>query len=965
MDVSRLAEKTKSVIADAHSNALLHKNAEITEYHMLFALVNNENNINYKILSNMGVDVEDLRKNLEQVINTLSQSTTAGSVKFSPEVEEQITEADRQAEIMKDDLISVEHLMLGIILKCTPSLARLLKLFGITKKDFLATLKKFRNNVDSMESSATAKEGGEDEEDILLKFGKDVTELARNNKLDPVIGRDSEIRNVIRILSRKTKNNPVLIGEPGVGKTAIVEGLAQRIIRGDVPTSLKNKRLYSLDLGLLVAGAKYRGEFEERLNGILKALEEDAGNTLLFIDEIHNLVGAGGSGGSMDASNLLKPKLSRGELHCMGATTLDEYREYIEKDPALARRFQPVIVNEPTVDDTITILRGIQEKFEIFHGVKIQDQALIAAATLSDRYITDRFLPDKAIDLVDEACSMVRTEMESMPTEIDDVSRRIMQLEIEEAALERGNDEGAREQLNKVQSELGTLRVKYNKMKENWEAEKKNIETVQKLKEKIDQVNAQIEAAERNYDLNKAADLKYSTLPNLQTVLEQEEKAAEARAGGKKSLLRNKVTAEEIQQIVSRWTGIPVTKMQEGERLKLLNLEETLHQSVIGQDEAVKKVTECIMRSRAGIANPNKPLGSFLFLGPTGVGKTELAKTLARNLFDDEKNMIRIDMSEYMEKFSVTRLIGAPPGYVGYEEGGQLTEAVRRKPYSVVLFDEVEKAHPDVFNIFLQILDDGRVTDSQGRLIDFKNTVLILTSNLGAQVILDSISRTGGISEEARKDINQALRSHFKPEFLNRLDETVIFNPLGKDMVVDIVKLQLKYLEKRLNESKITMDVTDDAIKYIIEIGYDINYGARPLKRTIQNEVETLLSKEIIAQNIKPGDNIQVYYDTVKSDLAYRKITPMTNQINTENRGAPVSQGRFVNNNQPIVNQAPTNPQTQNNNPMPNQPFPNAQNNGNGIQVTGANNVSNNVPEEIDSVNLMNLYNDNAENNQQ
>ena len=965
MDVSRLAEKTKSVIADAHSNALLHKNAEITEYHMLFALVNNENNINYKTLSNMGVDVEDLRKNLEQVINTLSQSTTAGSVKFSPEVEEQITEADRQAEIMKDDLISVEHLMLGIILKCTPSLARLLKLFGITKKDFLATLKKFRNNVDSMESSATAKEGGEDEEDILLKFGKDVTELARNNKLDPVIGRDSEIRNVIRILSRKTKNNPVLIGEPGVGKTAIVEGLAQRIIRGDVPTSLKNKRLYSLDLGLLVAGAKYRGEFEERLNGILKALEEDAGNTLLFIDEIHNLVGAGGSGGSMDASNLLKPKLSRGELHCMGATTLDEYREYIEKDPALARRFQPVIVNEPTVDDTITILRGIQEKFEIFHGVKIQDQALISAATLSDRYITDRFLPDKAIDLVDEACSMVRTEMESMPTEIDDVSRRIMQLEIEEAALERGNDEGAREQLNKVQSELGTLRVKYNKMKENWEAEKKNIETVQKLKEKIDQVNAQIEAAERNYDLNKAADLKYSTLPNLQTVLEQEEKAAEARAGGKKSLLRNKVTAEEIQQIVSRWTGIPVTKMQEGERLKLLNLEETLHQSVIGQDEAVKKVTECIMRSRAGIANPNKPLGSFLFLGPTGVGKTELAKTLARNLFDDEKNMIRIDMSEYMEKFSVTRLIGAPPGYVGYEEGGQLTEAVRRKPYSVVLFDEVEKAHPDVFNIFLQILDDGRVTDSQGRLIDFKNTVLILTSNLGAQVILDSISRTGGISEEARKDINQALRSHFKPEFLNRLDETVIFNPLGKDMVVDIVKLQLKYLEKRLNESKITMDVTDDAIKYIIEIGYDINYGARPLKRTIQNEVETLLSKEIIAQNIKPGDNIQVYYDTVKSDLAYRKITPMTNQINTENRGAPVSQGRFVNNNQPIVNQAPTNPQTQNNNPMPNQPFPNAQNNGNGIQVTGANNVSNNVPEEIDSVNLMNLYNDNAENNQQ
>ena len=974
MDVSRLAEKTKSVIADAHNSAILHRNSEITEYHMLFALVNNENNINYKILSNMGVDVEDLRKNVEQVINTLSQNAGGGAVKFSPEVEEQIAEADKQAMSMKDDLISVEHLMLGIIVKCTPSLARLLKLFGITKKDFLATLKKFRNNVDSMESSATASaDSGEEEEDILLKFGKDVTELARNNKLDPVIGRDSEIRNVIRILSRKTKNNPVLIGEPGVGKTAIVEGLAQRIIRGDVPTSLKNKRLYSLDLGLLVAGAKYRGEFEERLNGILKALEEDAGNTLLFIDEIHNLVGAGGNGGSMDASNLLKPKLSRGELHCMGATTLDEYREYIEKDPALARRFQSVMVNEPTVDDTITILRGIQEKFEIFHGVKIQDQALIAAATLSDRYITDRFLPDKAIDLVDEACSMVRTEMESMPTEIDDVSRKIMQLEIEEAALERGNDEGAKEQLTKVQSELATLRGKYNQMKANWEAEKKNIETVQKLKEKIDQVNAQIEAAQRNYDLNKAADLKYSTLPNLQTVLEQEEKAAEARAGGRKSLLRNKVTAEEIQQIVSRWTGIPVTKMQEGERLKLLNLEETLHESVIGQDEAVKKVTECIMRSRAGIANPNKPLGSFLFLGPTGVGKTELAKTLARNLFDDEKNMIRIDMSEYMEKFSVTRLIGAPPGYVGYEEGGQLTEAVRRKPYSVVLFDEVEKAHPDVFNIFLQILDDGRVTDSQGRLIDFKNTVLILTSNLGAQVILDSISSTGGISEEAKKEINQALRSHFKPEFLNRLDETVIFNPLGKDMVVDIVKLQLKYLEKRLNENKITMEVTDDAIKYIIEIGYDINYGARPLKRTIQNEVETLLSKEIIAQNIKPGDNIQVYYDTVKSELAYRKLNPQVNHIDTEIKGAPVSQGRYVNNNQPIANQQPqqttqapvTNPQVSNTNQPINPQMPNNHSNGNGIQVTGANNFPNSAPEEIDSINLMNLYNENSDNNNQ
>ena len=972
MDISRLTEKTKSVISEAHSNASLHRNSEITEYHMLFALVNNENNMNYKILSDMGVDVEDLKKNVEQVINTLPESVGNTPIKFAQEVEEQITEADRQAANMKDELISVEHLMLGIIIRCTPNLARLLKLFGITKKDFLSTLKKFRNNVDSMESSANVTEGKpEEEEDILLKFGKDVTELARNNKLDPVIGRDSEIRNVIRILSRKTKNNPVLIGEPGVGKTAIVEGLAQRIIRGDVPTSLKNKRLYSLDLGLLVAGAKYRGEFEERLNGILKALEEDAGNTLLFIDEIHNLVGAGGSGGSMDASNLLKPKLSRGELHCMGATTLDEYREYIEKDPALARRFQSVLVSEPTVDDTITILRGIQEKFEIFHGVKIQDQALIAAASLSDRYITDRFLPDKAIDLVDEACSMVRTEMESMPTEIDDVSRKIMQLEIEEAALERGNDESTKEQLAKVQRELSTLRANYNDMKSKWEAEKKNIETVQKLKEKIDQVNAQIAAAERNYDLNKAADLKYSTLPNLQTVLEQEEKAAEARMGGKNSLLRNKVTAEEIQQIVSRWTGIPVTKMKEGERLKLLNLEETLHQSVIGQDEAVRKVTECIMRSRAGISNPNKPLGSFLFLGPTGVGKTELAKTLARNLFDDEKNMIRIDMSEYMEKFSVTRLIGAPPGYVGYEEGGQLTEAVRRKPYSVVLFDEVEKAHPDVFNIFLQILDDGRVTDSQGRLIDFKNTVLILTSNLGAQVILDSISKTGGITEDAKKEINQALRSHFKPEFLNRLDETVIFNPLGRDMVVDIVKLQLKYLQKRLEENKITLDVSDDAIKYIIDIGYDINFGARPLKRTIQNELETLLSREIIAQNIKPGDSVQVYYDTVKSDLAYRKLAQNTQTLNTENRGAEVSQGKYVNNQQP-QNPVQNNPQPVNRpngnviNPdfNPNPQIPNQPINNNGIQVTGANNYPNSVPED-DSINLMNFYNENSENNQQ
>ena len=676
----------------------------------------------------------------------------------------------------------------------------------------------------------------------------------------------------MRILTRKTKNNPVLIGEPGVGKTAIVEGLAQRIVRGDVPTSLKDKHIYSLDLGLLVAGAKYKGEFEERLTSVMNELDKSEGNILLFIDEIHNLVGAGKSEGAMDASNLLKPKLSRGELHCMGATTLDEYREYIEKDPALARRFQPVMVNEPTVEDTITILRGIQEKFEIFHGVKIQDQALIAAATLSNRYITDRFLPDKAIDLIDEACAMVRTEMESMPIELDEISRKIMQHEIEEAALEREEDNSSKDQLAKVQKELAELRDKFTEMKAKWEEEKKNIARVKALKEQIDLVNAQIEQAERNYDLNKAAELKYSTLPNLKTVLEQEEKEAEKRQGGKSTLLRNKVTAEEIQQIVSRWTGIPVTKMQEGERLKIMNLESTLHESVIGQDEAVKKVTECIIRSRAGIANPNRPIGSFLFLGPTGVGKTELAKTLARTLFDDEKNMIRIDMSEYMEKFSVTRLIGAPPGYVGYEEGGQLTEAVRRKPYSVVLFDEVEKAHPDVFNIFLQILDDGRVTDSQGRLIDFKNTILILTSNLGSQYILDSISENGKITEEARTEINQALRTHFRPEFLNRLDETICFNPLGKEQVYNIVKLMLKDLSNRLAYKDIKFNITNEAIDFIIEIGYDVNFGARPLKRTIQSEVETLVSKAIIAKEINSGDNIEVYLNKEQEELELRKI---------------------------------------------------------------------------------------------
>ena len=864
MNISSLTEKSKTLISDASNIAIQNRNAEITEFHMVDAMIDNENNLIYQLLKNMGVSVADLKENIEDEIRNLPKITGNVAMRFSPEVDEELQESERQAKNMKDEYISVEHIMLGIIEKCTPKLSKIFKLYRIDKHRFLVALKDVRGNV------SVRTDTPENTYDVLLKFGKDVTEQARNNKLDPVIGRDEEIRNVMRILTRKTKNNPVLIGEPGVGKTAIVEGLAQRIVRGDVPTSLKDKHIYSLDLGLLVAGAKYKGEFEERLTSVMNELDKSEGNILLFIDEIHNLVGAGKSEGAMDASNLLKPKLSRGELHCMGATTLDEYREYIEKDPALARRFQPVMVNEPTVEDTITILRGIQEKFEIFHGVKIQDQALIAAATLSNRYITDRFLPDKAIDLIDEACAMVRTEMESMPIELDEISRKIMQHEIEEAALEREEDSSSKNQLAKVQKELADLRDKFTAMKAKWEEEKKNIARVKALKEQIDVVNAQIEQAERNYDLNKAAELKYSTLPNLKTVLEQEEKEAEKRQGGKSTLLRNKVTAEEIQQIVSRWTGIPVTKMQEGERLKIMNLESTLHESVIGQDEAVKKVTECIIRSRAGIANPNRPIGSFLFLGPTGVGKTELAKTLARTLFDDEKNMIRIDMSEYMEKFSVTRLIGAPPGYVGYEEGGQLTEAVRRKPYSVVLFDEVEKAHPDVFNIFLQILDDGRITDSQGRLIDFKNTILILTSNLGSQYILDSISENGKITDEARENINQALRSHFRPEFLNRLDETICFNPLGKEQVYNIVKLMLKDLSNRLAYKEIKFNITDDAIDYLIEIGYDINFGARPLKRTIQSEVETLVSKAIIAKEIDSGDNIEVYLDG--EELKLRKL---------------------------------------------------------------------------------------------
>lgn len=851
MNVANFTEKSKQTITIASNIATRNQNAEITEYHMLSALISTDDGLVTLLLKKMDVDINSLRNSCQIEIDKLSQITGSIALRFSENIEKALENAEKQAKSMKDEFISVEHIMLGMIDEASQDFKQMLKLYAITKTKFLSALKDVRGN------TSVTSDTPEGTYDALSKFGRDLTAYARQNKLEPVIGRDDEIRNVIRILTRKTKNNPVLIGEPGVGKTAIVEGLAQRIIRGDVPTSLKNKTIFSLDLGTLIAGAKYRGEFEERLKAVLNEIDKSNGNIILFIDEIHNIVGAGASDGAMDASNLLKPMLARGELHCMGATTLDEYREYIEKDAALARRFQPVQVAEPTVEDAITILRGIQEKFEIFHGVKIQDQALISAVTLSNRYITDRFLPDKAIDLVDEACAMIRSEMESMPIELDEISRKIMQHEIEEAALQKEESEESRQNLQKVRDELTSLREKFKNLKAKWDTEKKGAEKITKLKTKIDEVNSQIEQAERVYDLNKAAELKYSTLPNLQKVLEQEEKEFE-NSQGKSTLVRNKVTEDEISKIVAKWTGIPVTKLVEGEREKILNLENILHESVIGQEEAVKKVSDAIIRSRAGIANPNRPIGSFLFLGPTGVGKTELAKTLAKTLFDDEKNMIRFDMSEYMEKFSVTRLIGAPPGYVGYDEGGQLTEAVRRKPYSVLLFDEVEKAHPDVFNIFLQILDDGRVTDSQGRLVDFKNTIIILTSNLGSQAILDSISAYQEITDEAKEVVDRALKNHFRPEFLNRLDEIIYFNALSKTEIFGIVKLLLNDLRKRLLDKGIDFKITKDAIEYIIEKGYDINFGARPLKRTIQSEIETMVAKAIVAQNVLEGSTVEI-----------------------------------------------------------------------------------------------------------
>lgn len=863
MNVANFTEKSKQTITIASNIATRNQNAEITEYHMLSALISTDDGLVTLLLKKMDVDINSLRNSCQMEIDKLSQITGSIALRFSENIEKALENAEKQAKSMKDGFISVEHIMLGMIDEASQDFKQMLKLYAITKTKFLSALKDVRGN------TSVTSDTPEGTYDALSKFGRDLTAYARQNKLEPVIGRDDEIRNVIRILTRKTKNNPVLIGEPGVGKTAIVEGLAQRIIRGDVPTSLKNKTIFSLDLGTLIAGAKYRGEFEERLKAVLNEIDKSNGNIILFIDEIHNIVGAGASDGAMDASNLLKPMLARGELHCMGATTLDEYREYIEKDAALARRFQPVQVAEPTVEDAITILRGIQEKFEIFHGVKIQDQALIAAVMLSNRYITDRFLPDKAIDLVDEACAMIRSEMESMPIELDEISRKIMQHEIEEAALQKEESEESRQNLQKVRDELTSLREKFKNLKAKWDTEKKGAEKITKLKTKIDEVNSQIEQAERVYDLNKAAELKYSTLPNLQKVLEQEEKEFE-KSQGKSTLVRNKVTEDEISKIVAKWTGIPVTKLVEGEREKILNLENILHESVIGQEEAVKKVSDAIIRSRAGIANPNRPIGSFLFLGPTGVGKTELAKNLAKTLFDDEKNMIRFDMSEYMEKFSVTRLIGAPPGYVGYEEGGQLTEAVRRKPYSVLLFDEVEKAHPDVFNIFLQILDDGRVTDSQGRLVDFKNTIIILTSNLGSQAILDSISAYQEITDEAKEVVDRALKNHFRPEFLNRLDEIIYFNALSKTEIFGIVKLLLNDLRKRLQDKGIDFKITKEAIEYIIEKGYDINFGARPLKRTIQTEIETMVAKAIVAQDVIEGATVEVVVNGEEDCLEIR-----------------------------------------------------------------------------------------------
>ena len=859
MNLNQFTQKSVEAIQAAQQLAGERQNQQIRQEHLLLCLLEQKEGLIPQLMQKIGIDPAALRQKLTAAVERLPQvsGSGAGQMYLSRELEQALNEAEKIAGEMHDEYTSVEHLMLGLLEKADDTLTGLFREAGLTKEKFMAALRQVRGN------RSVTTDTPEDTYDVLKKYGRDLTAAARSQKLDPVIGRDEEIRNVIRILSRKTKNNPCLIGEPGVGKTAIAEGLALRIVAGDVPENLKDKTLFSLDMGALVAGAKFRGEFEERLKAVLNEVQQSEGKIILFIDELHTIVGAGKTDGAMDAGNLLKPMLARGELHCIGATTLNEYRKYIEKDAALERRFQPVMVAEPTVEDTIAILRGLKERYEVYHGVKIQDAALIAAATLSNRYITDRFLPDKAIDLVDEACALIKTEMNSMPTEMDELRHRIMQLEIEEAAMKKETDKLTLAHLAEVQKELAELREQFNGMKARWENEKQSIGKVQSLRQEIEKINAEIEMAQNRYDLNKAAELKYGRLPQLQKELEEAEASGEAEEK-EDTLLRDKVTEEEISRIVARWTGIPVAKLMEGEREKLLHLEDILHQRVIGQKEAVTKVSDAILRSRAGIRDPKRPIGSFLFLGPTGVGKTELAKALAEALFDDEHNIVRIDMSEYMEKYSVSRLIGAPPGYVGYEEGGQLTESVRRRPYSVVLFDEVEKAHPDVFNVLLQVLDDGRITDSQGRTVDFKNTIIILTSNLGSDLILEGIGENGEISEEARDGVTQLLRRSFRPEFLNRLDEIVFYKPLTRENIHGIVDLLVADLQKRMAQKQLTVTLTDAAKDYLIAKGYDPIYGARPLKRLIQTEVETLLARWIIAEDPAPETAITVDYDGQK-----------------------------------------------------------------------------------------------------
>jgi len=849
MNAEKYTQKTIETINTAQAMAQENGNQYLTPEHLLYALADQDGGLIGSIFGTMGVNCDELLSELDTAISKLPRvSGGGGEVYASPETAKILRFADKVAEKMGDDYVSVEHLMLGIFNDGTPAVKNLLQSHGITKQRFTEELSKVK-------TSPVTSDDPESTYDALKKYGSDLVERARNNELDPVIGRDGEIRNVVLILSRKTKNNPVLIGEPGVGKTAIAEGLAQRIVRGDVPEGLKDKTIFSLDMGALIAGAKYRGEFEERLKAVLQEIKKSDGRIILFIDELHTIVGAGKTEGSMDAGNLLKPMLARGELHCIGATTLDEYRKYIEKDAALERRFQPVMVDEPTVEDTISILRGLKERYEIFHGVRIHDNALVAAATLSNRYITDRFLPDKSIDLVDEACAMIRTEIDSMPSELDDIRRHIMQLEIEEMALKKEDDQLSRDRLTKLAKELADEKDRFNAMKSRWESEKSSVDEVKTIKSEIEKTNAAIEQAQSNLEYEKAAKLKYSDLPALQKKLAEAEEKSEKRATSN-TMVRDTVTEEEIAAIVGKWTGIPVSRLVEGEREKLLHLDEIIHKRVIGQDEAVRLVTEAIQRSRAGIADPNRPIGSFLFLGPTGVGKTELAKSLADCLFDDEHNMVRIDMTEYMEKFSVSRLIGAPPGYVGYDEGGQLTEAVRRRPYSVVLFDEVEKAHPDVFNILLQILDDGRITDSQGHTVDFKNTIIILTSNLGSQYLLDGITPDGKISEAAQNMVMDELRASFRPEFLNRLDEMILFKPLTKENLTGIIDILVAGLRRRLADKTLSLEITDAAKSLIIEQGFDPVYGARPLKRYLQSHAETLIAKEILKGEVSAGSTL-------------------------------------------------------------------------------------------------------------